>query len=159
MTDQPLTPARRAEIEKLPTQLEKRSVAVYLAAEEGPADDLSKSLREAATAIRELLAAVQGEGWQPIETAPERKKVLVSWVNELGKRRTALAVFYPVGTIELDESPEDWVDEDGKNTVAGGWESREAGGDDWYLDEQPTHWMPLPAPPQPDAPSADGRET
>jgi hypothetical protein len=85
--------------------------------------------------------------WQPIETAPERRKVIVSWVNDFGHRRTTFATFYPVGTTELDDSPEDWTDEDGRNTVAGWWECREAGGDDWYLDEKLTHWMPLPDPP------------
>lgn len=41
----------------------------------------------------------QDQAWQPIKTAPERRKVFVSWVNALGKRRTTCAAFYPAGTV------------------------------------------------------------
>lgn len=67
--------------------------------------------------------------WQPIETAPMRRKVLVTWINELGNRRTTLAVY-----IE-----------------AGWFEDREAGDGLYYpLNEPITHWMPLPPAPEGD---------
>lgn len=84
--------------------------------------------------------------WQPIHTARPRQKVIVGWTNELGNWRTTLATFYEMGDIELDESPEDWVDEEGRNVVAGWWEDSQTR-EEWYLDERPTHWMPLPPPP------------
>lgn len=85
--------------------------------------------------------------WQPIETAPRRRKVMVGWTNELGNWRATLATYYDEGDIELDESPYDWVDEDGRNTVAGWWEDSQTR-EEWFLDQQPTHWMPLPEPPR-----------
>ena len=86
--------------------------------------------------------------WQQIATAPERKKVIVSWVNALGKRRMTFAAFYPAGTLELEEAPEDMLNDDGTNTEAGWFEIREAGDAvDWHLNETLTHWMPRPIPP------------
>ena len=88
--------------------------------------------------------------WQPIETAPERKKVLVSWVNALGNRRTAMASYWPAGQLEMaDDVPEDAVNEEGTNTDAGWWEESEGNDDAMFrLVENMTHWMPLPEPPK-----------
>lgn len=89
-------------------------------------------------------------GWQPIETAPERQKVFVTWVNALGKRRTALASYWPEGTLEMaDNVPDYQVTEDGKNLNAGWWEESEGNDEAMFrLVEKMTHWMPLPAPPK-----------
>ena len=85
--------------------------------------------------------------WQPIETAPERRKLIVTWVNALGKRRTTFAVYYPLGTLDMDDdAPEEWIDEEGRNAIAGWWECAEAGDSpDQYLGESLTHWMSVDA--------------
>jgi hypothetical protein len=87
--------------------------------------------------------------WQPINTAPERRKVLVTWVNELGKRRTAMASYWPEHALEMADDVPDWqVDEEGKNIDVGWWEESEGNDDAMYrLVEKMTHWMPLPDPP------------
>ncbi len=96
--------------------------------------------------------------WQPIETAPERRKVLVTWINSHGKRRTTFASFWPVGSLNMgDDVSDDAYDENGKNTEAGWWEEAEANDDAMYrLTEPLTHWMPLPSPP---AFAAPGEQT
>lgn len=88
--------------------------------------------------------------WQPIETAPERRKVLVTWINALGKRRTAMASYWPAGTLEMsDEVPDYQVTEDGTNLDGGWWEESEGNDDAMFrLVESFTHWMPLPSPPE-----------
>ena len=105
-------------------------------------------LETAADIVDDSTTPAPEPGWQPIETAPQRRKVIVSWVNECGKRRSTFAAFYPAGTLELDEAPDDMVNEDGTNAEDGWFECREAGdGIDWHLSEALTHWMPLPASP------------
>lgn len=95
----------------------------------------------------ERLAALTAGGWQPIETHPTGRKVYVSWINELGNRRTTCAIYYEAGDISMDDDCDD-VDEDGNNSE-GGWfedcESREPSY--WSLNEPLTHWRPLPSAP------------
>ncbi len=108
------------------------------------ADELTKR-HDAEEALADLRR--QGE-WQPIETAPERQKVFVSWVNALGNRRTTLASYWPAGTLALDDAPDEIVNEEGHNAEAGWFECREAGDAvDWHLNEELTHWRPVPDPP------------
>lgn len=87
--------------------------------------------------------------WQLIETAPERRKVLVTWVNALGNRRTALASYWNEGELDMaDDVPEWEVNEEGANLEAGWWEESEGNDDAMFrLVEKMTHWMPLPDPP------------
>lgn len=101
------------------------------------------------------------DGWRPIETAPTRRKVLVSWLDALGKRRTTCACYFGAGELDMDDSytdsDSDGADEDGKNADAGWFEERETGDPGYYeLREPLTHWMPLPPAPG-EAPSADAR--
>ena len=129
-----------------------------------PYDDLAvtwkmaaKVRREAADELSAILASSQqqegvpqerDQGWQDIASAPERRKVMVSWVNDHGKRRTTFASYWPAGTLDInDDAPDDLVDEHGRNVEGGWWESCESGGDDQWLDEPLTHWRPLPDPP------------
>lgn len=87
--------------------------------------------------------------WEGIETAPKERKIIVSWVNAYGKRRTTFASFWPAGSIGLnEETGDEFVDENGMNIEEGWFECREAGDAvDWMLNEPLTHWMPLPSPP------------
>jgi hypothetical protein len=79
----------------------------------------------AALAARE--AEVAGPAWQPIETAPEATYVIV-WVPNGGWRRALKTTHPSDGSV--------W------------WDGHERL-------FRPSHWMPLPTPPQP-APDTDG---
>jgi hypothetical protein len=80
--------------------------------------------------------------WQPIDTAPKGKIVLVHYKNRLGNGRTMRARYYLPETLESDESESGWADE-------GWYEESEAYEYLMPLEGEPTHWMPLP--PAPDA--------
>ena len=83
--------------------------------------------------------------WQPIETAPERRTVLVFYRNELGKGRTMRATFYPAGTLDMDD--DESADENGQNAESRWFEESDAYEYLMPLNGTPTHWMPLPDPP------------
>lgn len=89
--------------------------------------------------------------WQPIDTAPKNRKVIVHYVNPLGNSRIVMACCY--GEKCLEAHPD--YDDDGIYDEASGVSYAPAG---WYedhesddplrmLDATPTHWMPLPRPP------------
>lgn len=97
--------------------------------------------------------------WQPIETAPHNKPVLIFYRNCLGKGRCIKALRTDRFMVEAtgDESDnEDGVTEydeanDRYTYVAGWWEQV----DNWcdytqvkVHEGEPTHWQPLPGPPQ-----------
>jgi hypothetical protein len=105
-------------------------------------------------ALREARAlSSPTDGWQAIEAGmpANGRTVLVSFLNSLGNRRTARAAYFDADTLDMDEDGlEDAVNENGANVDAGWFEdceSREPGY--WPLQEQITHWMLLPLPPQP----------
>ena len=79
--------------------------------------------------------------WQPIETAPKGKTVLVHYKNQLGNGRTMRGCYYPPETLESDTEESGWADE-------GWYEQSEAYEYLMPLDGDPTHWMPLPALPE-----------
>ena len=66
--------------------------------------------------------------WQPIETAPEHEPILI-WVPGVNRGHASAEV-----VIRVADSF--WTN-GGPNA-----------GDDLYFEEAPTHWMPLPPPPQ-----------
>jgi len=107
--------------------------------------DGSESMRK-----RDFLAALaeygQAREWQPIETAPRGKTVLVHYKNKLGNGRTMRGCYYLPETLESDTEESGWADE-------GWYEQSEAYEYLMPLDGDPTHWMPLPA-----APAAISRE-
>lgn len=78
--------------------------------------------------------------WQPIETAPQNRIVLVHYTNDLGNGRTMRARYYPPETLESDVAENGWADE-------GWYEESEAYEYLMPLEHDPTHWMPLPEPP------------
>ena len=83
--------------------------------------------------------------WQPIETAPTGKIVLVHYKNSLGNGRTMRARYYLPETLESETEESGWADE-------GWYEESEAYEYLMPLDEKPTHWMPLPPAPDGEAP-------
>jgi len=129
-----------------------------------PSDDLTRNLAKAGALIAAEIdrlaredsdsgrwlrsGASQPEGWQPIVTAPERRKLIVTWVNALG-RRTAMASYWPAGTLDMsDNVAEEHVDEDGKNVEACWVEETEGNeGEVYPLGENLDYWRPLPPAP------------
>jgi hypothetical protein len=110
--------------------------------------------REALGAMRAVLVAALATvepartcatGWQPIESAPHNKIVLVHYTNALGNGRTVRARFYDPGTLQFeDDGSEDYCDENGYNIHGGWYEEAEAYENLMLVDGTPTHWMPLP---------------
>lgn len=100
---------------------------------------------------RAMLAAApkQAEAvpqWQPIETAPkDGRKLLLFYTNSLGRARTVVACW--VTDEEAAES-----DHDGFGLEAGWYERIDNWGEYSQVgihEGEPSHWMPLPPPPQP----------
>jgi hypothetical protein len=112
-------------------------------------------LKNWAFRVGEQAQAVQAltpqDGWQPIETAPERRKVLVTGIDALGKRRTTVASYWPEGTLDMADDVPDWQQNDeGTNLDAGWWEESEGNDDAMFrlTEVVMTHWMALPSPPK-----------
>jgi hypothetical protein len=82
------------------------------------ADYLLGARPEIVSTLRALLAALAGDGWQPIETAPKDGAAILIY----HQRADAQGVAVP---------------------VIGGWFIPRGG-----PVKSPTHWMPLPEPPQ-----------
>ena len=83
-------------------------------------------------------------GWQPIETAPkDYTKIIVWYLNRNSKSRTVMARWL------TDEQAAE-TDADGVG-LEGGWYECIDNWDDYtevaIHEGEPTHWMPLPAPP------------
>lgn len=89
--------------------------------------------------------AAEPVAWQPIETAPSGKIVLVHYKNRLGNGRTMRARYYLPETLESDTEESGWADE-------GWYEESEAYEYLMPLDGKPTHWMSLPPSPDGEAP-------
>ena len=77
------------------------------------------------------------EGWQPIATAPKDGRDFLVWNRE---NRVRKARWYERSSSDLGIS---LYEGDGVNSFKGGI--------------QPTHWMPLPAPPEPTVPEVPAR--
>ena len=75
--------------------------------------------------------------WQPIETAPKGRIVLVYYTNDCGRGRTMRARYYLPETLESEVNESGWCDE-------GWYEESEAYEYLMPLEHDPTHWMPLP---------------
>ena len=85
--------------------------------------------------------------WQSIETAPKNTKILVGYPNALGNWRTVTACYYLPRTLEIDCLASSWDGEDDGWAPEGWYEESDSQELIMPTSETPTHWMPLPAPP------------
>ena len=87
----------------------------------------TRALEREAKAEQDRLAHVRDipEGWKPIEIAPPDRQMVM------------LIARYPTGT--------DWTD------IYNGWRNSDGDWTRWPHNFPPTHWMPLPSPPAPEA--------
>lgn len=98
--------------------------------------------------------------WQKIETAPKDAPI-IGWCSHdadpyhEGDKLTAYAAgceglgHVPDGAHVLEWTPDDWepTDEYGSGFTIPGWWTRFGSEGEEYAN--PTHWMPLPKPPEP----------
>lgn len=106
----------------------------YGAAEEGViARNCLAVLHKAEAAVDAKLRELLPE-WQTIDTAPKDGTKILAWNSEYGARETKSET-YGEGSIGFSEGRTDrwWQWLEPKNN--------------WSLKWSPTHWMPLPAPP------------
>lgn len=91
------------------------------------------------------------EGWQDISTAPHGKKVIVRARGDFQGERTMMARFYPKHTLAAPDGygASDGFDEDEHGDVYApeGWYEDMEAEEPPLHNIDPTHWMPLPAPP------------
>lgn len=81
--------------------------------------------------------------WKTIDSAPKNTKVLVAYRNEIGKWRIVTACYHTqlnwdeeYGDEEQEYAPEDWYEESDSCEVI------------YPCAGKPTHWQPLPRPPE-----------
>jgi len=95
---------------------------------------------DSALAAQPVAQSGAPEGWQPIETAPKGRTILLGYFNPLGKWRTLRGTW-----ITQDEIDDEW--ESGSDFLEGWYEtSVEADDVPSCWPTSPTHWQPLPAP-------------
>jgi hypothetical protein len=106
---------------------------------------------EPADVLSDALTRLRAMQWQPISNAPHGRPVLVSYVNELGKRRRVKATFYELGTLQMgDECPDHLVNDNGDNTEEGWYEESESHETILPVNGVPDIWIEMPAlPPAP----------
>jgi hypothetical protein len=89
--------------------------------------------------------------WRPIESAPKMRKIIVSYENELGKRRCVMACYYKAHSLEMhDDYAEvgEYNEATGQSFAPEGWyEEHDSDNPIMTLQGEPDFWMPLPAPP------------
>lgn len=94
-------------------------------------------------------ATAPPQGWQPIATAPHMRKLIVFYRNALGKARTVMACYYKANSLEMHDDYADVEEWGGESYAPEGWyEEHDSDSPLMPLQEEPTHWMPLPAPPE-----------
>lgn len=95
--------------------------------------------------------APKAEAWQPIATAPKMRKIIVFYTNALGNGRCAMACYYTAHSLEMhDDYAEagEYDESEGSSYAPEGWyEEHDSDNPMMPLQEAPTHWMPLPSPP------------
>ncbi|MBY0011477.1 DUF551 domain-containing protein [Paenibacillus typhae] len=134
-------------------QLSEDFIPVVVDAE-GFFDEVMEALAEAQQTIARQREAM-GQGWISVdEKLPETQaRVLVSFLNESGKRWTTCAEYIaPKTVLEEDYMDEQYTDggeyDEDKDcywTTSGWYESNYEPETNWRLNCKVTHWMPLPA--------------
>ena len=110
----------------------------------------SKVMQYLATTLRTLLAS---RAWQPIESAPKSTPILVHYKNPAGMGRTVKAEYIEKFTVESDDTDDGEYSEELDNYfIPEGWHEIVDNHPEWGyfpLDagNNPTHWQPLPTPP------------
>ena len=101
-----------------------------------------------------------GATWQPIETAPKQRKIIVHYLNEAEKHRTVMACYYGEKSLEMHDDYDDvgtWDEESGTLFADAGWyEEHDSDNPILPLGGVPTHWMQLPEPPATTDPTTGG---
>lgn len=102
---------------------------------------VSYSVIEGTEKLVEEVGKLSGEaGWQPIETAPRGRKLIVGYFNPLGKWRSVMGCYYLEGTLESDTDESGFAPE-------GWYEETEAYEYLMPMDQEPTHFQFLSDPP------------
>ena len=101
--------------------------------------------------------------WQPIETAPEGKAVLLAIEYQSGRRRVIRAMRAGERTLYLSDEQDPWDGciydeaEDRYFCQPGWYEKNEYDEVNWAVNDKPIGWQELPAPPEPQAHNAELR--
>jgi hypothetical protein len=96
--------------------------------------------------------------WQPIETAPHMKAILIHYQREFnGKTFDTIikGIYYDKFAIESMDEEAEYDEETDEYYVPEGWYEMIDNWDEYassklYPEHKPTHWMPLPALPKED---------
>lgn len=97
--------------------------------------------------------AIRDEAWNIIESVPKGRAVLVYYKNSLGKGRTVKASYIEKFTEEATEECDfgEYCEERDIYCWPEGWYEQIDNWDEFTgvaMSNIPTHWMPLPQPPQ-----------
>lgn len=83
--------------------------------------------------------------WDAIASAPQGQKIIAGYFNELSNWRSVMACYYLPRTLEWN-CEYDGGDEDGY--APEGWYEEIENSETIFPMRDPTHWMPLPLPPE-----------
>ena len=94
--------------------------------------------------------------WMPIETAPKNgSRMLLAYRNSMQNWRRVIAFYAPKLTIEQNDDGDGWSEYDEANDrycLPEGWYECVDNWDEYssvhIAGIDPTHWMPLPPPPE-----------
>ena len=112
-----------------------------------------QAARAAYATIARLTAEVEAlREWQPIETAPEGKPVLLAIEYQTGNRRVIRAMRAGERTLHLSDEQDPWdgciydETEDAYFCAPGWYEKNEYDECNWMVHDKPIAWQHLPDP-------------